>query len=228
MKILILILILFGLGCKQKVDKQTFSKNKINSSNNVSKNTKVSTAKPKDEEPKAIEEKDISLGSVKGKSIKYDRISYSYDDVYTTIYIKNGNKKLVLLTYDYDGYHPDNIKVVYLSGHPFIYITSIHSHGHFRGQLYALDLSAGKANLVDGNKIRSSARVIRSYKEDNIEFRNENGLLLDKNNNITSEDYYKGKEGGNYTYKCYFKLIKIKNNTYILKLIKANMTPDIN
>lgn len=214
---------LFGLSCKQKVDKQTFSKNKANSGNNVSKNSKVSTAEPKDDESNAIEEKDIFLAKVKGKSINYDRISYGYGDGFATIYIKNGIKKLVLLTYDYDGYHPGDIKIVNLYDHPFIYITSTHSHGHFRGQLYALDLSAGKANLVDENKIRSSAGVMKSYKEDGLEFRNENGLLLDKNNNITSQDYYRNKDGENCTYKCSFKLKKIKNNTYILILVKANM-----
>lgn len=223
MKILILILMLFGLGCKQKVDKQTFTKNKANSSNNVSKNTKINTAKPKDDESNAIEEKDVFLAEFKGKSIKYDRVSYVYGDGYAIIYIKNGIKKLVLLTYNYNGYHPGDIKIVTLNGHPFIYITSTHSHGHFKGQLYALDLRAGKADLVDENKIRSSASIIKSYKEDGLEFRNENGLLLDKNNNITSQDYYRNKDGENCTYKCSFKLKKIKSNTYILNLVKANM-----
>lgn len=218
------LLLLVALGCKEKALNKSSQQNKTSSILKTSeKNTKVKTVQSWNDETKVIEEKDILLGNLNGKSIKFDRTTYDYGDGNATIYMENGNKKLVLFTYDYDGYHAGDIKLVHLVNHPFVYLTSTHSHGHFRGKLYALDLAAGKANLVDESKIRHLAEDIGSFKKRDLEFRNENGLLLDKNKNITSEDYYRNKEGENCTYKCSFKLKKIKNNTYVLVLVKGNM-----
>jgi len=218
------LLLTFALGCKEKADKKSPQKSKTGSDFKIIReNSKLDTIQTGKVVTKEIEEIGILLGNLNGKSVKYDRITYDYGDGYATIYAVNKNKKSVLFTYDYDGYYKGDIKLVHLLNHPFIYITSTHSHGHFRAKLYALDLAAGAVNLVDKNKLRHVDEEIALFKKGDLEFRNENGLLLDKNNNITSEDYYRNKDGENCTYKCSFKLKKIKPNIYVLVLVKGNM-----
>lgn len=230
MKIYLLILCCFYFGCQQK----TNSKGQLKTDNNITeKDIKTAvTATPKDD-GKVVEKKGIFLGKVDGEIIRYD---HTYTELseglrregYVSVYTKDRDKKTTLLNYDFGGYESGRIELINLLNHPFIYIAQSARFG-LDGMLYALDLKNGKTNLVSysDEKVRFSDVVKNHYNIKGLDLRNSHGIVVDSAKSITSEDYYRSASDTTYTYKCKFKLMKIKHNTYTLKLVKAKMVPNL-
>lgn len=228
MKIYLIILCCLCLGCRQSPNNKT----QLKTNDNITVKTTKTVDITSNNEGKLVEEKGIFLGKVNGKTIRYDR-SYTEFSIgqhvggHICIYTKNKNKKIVLLDYNFEGYDFGNLELLNLLNHPFIYIAESARVGLY-GKLYAVDLKRGKTNLVNyDEKLRFIDVETNPYKIQGLKCRNIRGIVVDSAKNITSEDYYRSDSDTTYTYKCKFKLLKIKHNTYTLKLTEANMIPNL-
>lgn len=160
----------------------------------------------------------IPAGSVQGYIIVYDcyncRVATSDKII---VYAKKNNKRIKLLVENLGDNYMTGVYIKHLLNHPFIYITYEHTHGHFYGELYALDIGHLKVKAVSEIRSRSHIQI-----PDSIQYRNNDGIRIDEKNNISDGASYKSNDGENYFYNCQYKLIKIKDNTYRLEPIKES------
>ena len=164
--------------------------------------------------------KGISIAKLNGYEIVYDcygcRKTSSDSAV---IYARKYTRSIKLLTVEFDGNYIIDIAVKYFLNHPFLYITSGHTHGHFNGELYALDMVNINATgvLEHDGKIKIPA---------DLTFRNNNGIVISEKGELTHEMYYKGNDAINYTYRCSYKMTHVKGNQYALQPVKTTFTKD--
>lgn len=172
-------------------------------------------------EPDKIE-RNIFIKKISGYNIVYDcynRRQTSTDKI--IIYAKNPKAKTKLLTYEFGDNYILDVTIKYFLNHPFIYVTSGHTHGHFLGVLYALDLTHFKTR-----QIIQLPGHLKDKMPDNLELRNYNGIRIGKNNKIMDGGYYRDHNYVNYTIDYELKIVKIGYNKYGLEPIKQIVTND--
>jgi hypothetical protein len=166
-------------------------------------------------------EKDIFIKKIDTYKIVYD----CYNRRQTTtdkiiVYAKRQKARIKLLTYEFGDNYIEDVAIKYFLNYPFIYVTSGHTHGHFNGALFILDLKHFKTT-----EVKLLPNHLKNKAPGNLEFRNNNGIRVEKNK-IMDGAYYRDKNGVNYSVDVELKIIKTGPNDFALKAMKQVVSHD--
>ncbi|MEM1336308.1 MAG: DUF1573 domain-containing protein [Bacteroidota bacterium] len=158
------------------------------------------------------------LGTINQTKMFYGfhNFSSSYTDR-ISLYKKKGDGLIPLIRFDSGSALLQESKLVWLNQQPFVYFSFSETSGASYGTLYAIDKNISNANTVKYDYGDSEVA-------DSLEVRNGTGPLLDDTNKVSSFSLLISKNSGiRYGLTREFELVKIGDNSFVLKLVQQNI-----
>lgn len=135
-----------------------------------------------------------------------------------TIFARKGQWRKKLATVPIYDFYLDDIELLSLQGHDFIYVSSTHTYGHAKATLFSLSRNMLLAEKV---KLRKSDYVI----PDSLYVLKGFGLVKDKNNNFTSGYFLRSENTGDgHSIIHSYELKKIDWNLFELVPTRTDLT----